>query len=125
MAPQAGVDDERDGGFGHCEWTPGHPELSLIDRRGHVDLQLVVGLVDRRLEGQRQALAGGLQHTFHPKLVVGGIGHARRAKAHLGVVGGIEEVARPQMLVTLAVAGAKARGVDRQRHLPLPALIEL
>ncbi len=46
---------------------------------------------------------------------------ARRPKAHLSVIVDVEEVGRPQMLVTLRIPGVDAVGIDRQLDLrPIP-----
>ena len=50
---------------------------------------------------------------------------AGRAEAHLGVLLGVEEVLRAQVLVALSVAGVKAGRVEGQLHLPTPVRVDL
>ena len=54
-----------------------------------------VRLLNCGREGQRHALAGDFELAFDIEPVLAGIGHAGRAKTHLRMVLGVEEVGGP------------------------------
>src|SRR3954454_10146569 len=119
---QAAADDQLARRAQDPEWAPGHAELAVVDECGCLDLELAVDLAHCCLDVERHLPAGRVQLAARAQSpLVQGDGPGDEADA--GMVGDVEELARAQVCVALAVLGLEAVGVDRE--LERWALVEV
>ena len=105
---------EHGGGSGNPKRAPRHAELALIDRGARIDLDPVVELLHGGTKLKCHPLACREELPMYLEVAVIAVADLARDEVDIGVSFCVEEVGSAEVLVTLAVAGVYARGVDDQ-----------
>src|SRR5262249_14783039 len=96
---QLGMDREGRRGPSDPERAPRHAEFALVEGRARVDLEFVGVLPERGLEIEYDAAARCQQLALHLDAPGRRVADRSRDEAHCGMVLGVEEVDRAQVLV--------------------------